>query len=116
MSSRFVPLVICLAFVPVVLPHTISSPKVELKRVPNRGIQPQVAMDENGTVHLVYFTGDPSQGDLFYAQSKDGEHFPIPSALIRFWVRPSQLVTFAARVLPSVDMEMYMSSGTPLRN
>lgn len=55
--------------------RSIAGPTVELKRVPNGGIQPQVAVDENGTVHLVYFTGDPSQGDLFYTRSKDGESF-----------------------------------------
>jgi hypothetical protein len=48
---------------------------VELKRVPDAGIQPQVAVDANGTVHLVYFKGDPAQGDIFYARSKDGENF-----------------------------------------
>lgn len=58
--------------------RSIAEPTVEVKRVPNGGIQPQVATDENGTVHLVYFTGDPSQGDLFYAWSKDGESFSDP--------------------------------------
>jgi hypothetical protein len=49
-----------------------------LKRVPEGGIQPQVAVDQNGTAHLVYFKGDPAQGDLFYAQSKDGKSFSAP--------------------------------------
>jgi len=53
-------------------------PKVELKRVPDGGIQPQVAVAEDGTVHLVYFKGDPLGGDLFYADSKDGTSFPPP--------------------------------------
>ena len=43
-----------------------------------RIIQPEVAVDGEGTVHLVYFEGDPSQGDLFYAKSKDGLHFSDP--------------------------------------
>ena len=59
-------------------PHSVSSPRVELKRVPDHGIQPQTAVDGQGTVHLVYFKGDPSQGDLFYARSKDGESFSDP--------------------------------------
>ena len=59
-------------------PQSLSSPRVELKRVPDNGIQPQVAVDQNGTVHMVYFKGDPPQGDLFYARSKDGEKFSDP--------------------------------------
>ena len=47
-------------------------------RVPNHGIQPQVAVDAEGTVHLLYFKGDPGAGDVFYARSKDGEHFHHP--------------------------------------
>ena len=73
-------LAILIAFLPVFpgFPYSLSSPRVELKRVPEGGIQPQIAVDHNGTVHLVYFKGDPSQGDLFYARSKDGENFSDP--------------------------------------
>src|SRR5262245_26983337 len=54
--------------------------RVTLLRVPQGGIQPQVAVDAHGTVHLVYYRGDPRQGDLFYARSSDGTTFsePIP--------------------------------------
>jgi hypothetical protein len=74
----------CLAFVVslgVLLPafsHAISPPRVELKRVPDGGIQPQIAVDPDGTVHLVYFKGAPSEDDLFYSWSKDGEKFSNP--------------------------------------
>lgn len=47
-------------------------------RVPDGGIQPQIAVDAEGTVHLVYFKGDRMAGDLFYAQSRDGQHFSKP--------------------------------------
>lgn len=40
-------------------------------RVPNGGIQPQVLQDAKGTVHLVYYKGDPMHGDLYYTQSAD---------------------------------------------
>lgn len=46
--------------------------EVRLQRVPNGGIQPQVAVGANGTVHLIYFSGEPMAGDLFYARSADG--------------------------------------------
>src|SRR5262245_38318969 len=46
-----------------------------LVRVPNHGIQPQVAVDAKGVVHLVYFKGEPAGGDLFWTTSKDGIQF-----------------------------------------
>jgi hypothetical protein len=46
--------------------------EVSLVRVPNAGIQPQVAVDETGVVHMIYFKGDPGQGDLYYVRSRDG--------------------------------------------
>ncbi len=51
---------------------------MDLKRVPDGGIQPQTAIDREGTIHLVYFRGDPSEGDLFYARSKQGMAFSAP--------------------------------------
>ena len=57
---------------------TSVAPAVQLKRVPEGGIQPQTAIGSSGTVHLVYFKGDPSGGDLFYAKSKDGWNFSTP--------------------------------------
>jgi hypothetical protein len=41
---------------------------VRLVRLPPGGIQPQAAVDEKGSVHVVYFAGEPAAGDLFYAQ------------------------------------------------
>jgi hypothetical protein len=40
---------------------------------PEGGIQPQVVVDANGTVHLVYYKGAPASGDLFCARLKQGE-------------------------------------------
>src|SRR5260370_33680563 len=48
-------------------------------RVPNSGIQPQVATDGKGVVHMVYFTGDQGHGDLYYVRSADsGATFSAP--------------------------------------
>jgi hypothetical protein len=52
--------------------------KVAVLRVPDHGIQPQVAVDAEGVVHLLYFKGEPGAGDVFYARSKDGAHFSHP--------------------------------------
>lgn len=59
--------------------QAIASRLVSLVRVPDAGIQPQVAVDEQGTVHLVYFKGEPAHGDLFYAsRSKSSDEFSVP--------------------------------------
>lgn len=46
-------------------------PPVQLIRVPAGGLQPQALTDANGIVHLVYFSGNPSAGNLYYVQSAD---------------------------------------------
>jgi hypothetical protein len=55
------------------------SPRVNLLRVPNGGIQPQVAVDRIGTIHLIYFHGDPAHGDVSYVRmSKTEKTFSDP--------------------------------------
>jgi hypothetical protein len=49
-----------------------DAPKVATLRVLGSGVQPQVAVDGAGLVHLIYLSGDPSHSDVYYAQSKDG--------------------------------------------
>lgn len=46
--------------------------RVQLCRLPEGAIQPQLASDEQGILHLVTFAGDPRHGNLFYAKSEDG--------------------------------------------
>lgn len=51
---------------------------VSLIRVPNGGIQPQV-VEQDGVVHLIYFSGDPAKGDIYYVRSVDfGRTFSQP--------------------------------------
>ena len=52
---------------------TKEPPKVALQRVPHKGIQPQVAVDAIGKVHLIYFSGDPGHGDLYYVRLEKGQ-------------------------------------------
>jgi hypothetical protein len=49
-----------------------APPSVDVQRVPHGGIQPEVATGRDGSIHLVYFTGTPAAGDLFYVSSADG--------------------------------------------
>jgi hypothetical protein len=46
--------------------------RVTLLRTPEGGIQPQAAVDSQGTVHLVYYKGDAGGGDVFYARRAAG--------------------------------------------
>jgi hypothetical protein len=56
-----------------------SSPAVSLRRVPHGGIQPEVAIDPRGVLHVVYFSGPPAAGNLFYVRSTDdGATFSTP--------------------------------------
>jgi len=53
--------------------------KVTVLRVPNGGIQPQVLADAMGTLHLIYYKGDPGAGDLFYVRREASqERFSDP--------------------------------------
>jgi len=51
--------------------HT-NRPEVTLMRTPGGGIQPQVAVDRKGVLHLIYFSGDPSAGDIYYVRKAAG--------------------------------------------
>jgi hypothetical protein len=66
----------------VAMPKPLAQEKpsdVSLLRVPQAGIQPQIARDSIGNVHLVFYSGDPSNGDVYYARSRDsGAHFSKP--------------------------------------
>jgi hypothetical protein len=45
-----------------------ESKRIELARTPDGGIQPQAAVDERGTVHLIYYKGEAGAGDIFYVR------------------------------------------------
>ena len=44
-----------------------------VKHLPTGAIQPQVAVDAQGTVHLIYYKGNDGAGDVFYMTQKAGE-------------------------------------------
>src|SRR5688572_13456277 len=55
---------------PLLLLATTTAPDIQLARVPNGGIQPQV-VQAAGVTHLLYYSGPDRAGDLFYCRSKD---------------------------------------------
>jgi len=50
-----------------------AEPTVSLGRIPDSGLQPQIATGSKGDVHLIYFTGDPKSGDILYRKKLNGE-------------------------------------------
>src|SRR5205085_496540 len=61
-AVRRLPAAILTALALAVAPplHAAGPPAVALKRVPDRGIQPQAVVDAAGTLHLIYFKGPPA--------------------------------------------------------
>lgn len=59
----------------VVYSETARSPRVpqvKLLRTPQGGIQPQTAVDSRGVLHMIYFAGDASAGNIEYVQRAPG--------------------------------------------
>ena len=51
---------------------------VRTSRVPNEGIAPQALTDDKGSLHMIYFKGDPAHGNIFYCRLDDGQSFTPP--------------------------------------
>jgi hypothetical protein len=54
------------------------APVISITRLPAGGIQPQVAVDGDGTAHVVYFKGEAANGDLYYATLTDDGVWSTP--------------------------------------
>ncbi|MEK0451893.1 MAG: hypothetical protein RL088_4161 [Verrucomicrobiota bacterium] len=50
----------------------VALAEVRIEPVPEHGVQPQVAVDSDGTTHLVYLTGAPGASDVHYVTRKRG--------------------------------------------
>jgi hypothetical protein len=51
---------------------------VTVVRVPDGGVQPQIATAADGAVHMVYLTGPPAASDIVYRRSADGMKWSEP--------------------------------------
>src|SRR5262245_28917908 len=67
-----------------------SDKRVNVMRVPDRGIQPQAVLDGKGVLHLIYFKGEPAAGDLFYVRGESGKR--ILSEPIRVNSQPASAI------------------------
>ena len=88
-------------------PTPIGSLDVVVARVPDGGIQPEVALDDRGVLHMIYFAGEARGGDLFYVRSSDfGATFSKPvrvnsqegSAVATGTIRGGQIALGGGRV------------------
>ena len=50
-------------------------------RLPNGGIQPQAVVDGVGELHLIYYTGDPNAGDVYYIHKPLSKNVPFSEPL-----------------------------------
>ena len=64
---------------------------VTLLKTPHNGLQPQAVVDTAGVLHLIYFQGEPSHGDIFYVHKRLGEDGPF-SAPIRVNSHPRSAI------------------------
>src|SRR5882724_3499969 len=56
-----------------------AMPIITLLRTPHEGIQPQTVLDRDGVLHMIYFEGNASAGDIEYVWRKpDGKNFSSP--------------------------------------
>ena len=58
---------------------------VRLMRVPEGGVQPQVATDAAGVVHLIFLKGDPAATDIFWRRHfrRQSDGCKIPRNLLQ---------------------------------
>ncbi|MFP6886734.1 MAG: hypothetical protein VB997_04200, partial [Opitutales bacterium] len=50
-----------------------KDPAVTFEKTPHGGIQPQAIVDASGALHLLYYKGQPREGDLFYVSRAKGQ-------------------------------------------
>src|ERR1700675_1906060 len=50
-----------------------AMPTITLLRTPREGIQPQTVLDRKGVLHMIYFKGNASGGDIEYVWRNPNE-------------------------------------------
>jgi len=74
--------VVCTFMAAFVLAENAKAPSVSnitLLRTPREGIQPQTVLDRKGVLHMIYFKGNASAGDIEYVwRNPSGKDFSQP--------------------------------------
>jgi hypothetical protein len=60
-------------FLLMLLQTAVLAANVTTMRVPDGGIQPQVAIGTDGAVHMIFYKGDEKAGDIFYVRCGEKE-------------------------------------------
>ena len=74
------PLLLTLALLLTFLLPSHAGP-VTLVKMPDGGIQPQAVVDGAGELHLIYYQGDPSAGDVYYVHKPLSKNVPFSEPL-----------------------------------
>jgi len=53
--------------------NSFGTPATTLLRTPHEGIQPQTVLDLEGVLHMIYFRGDASAGNIEYVSRRPGQ-------------------------------------------
>lgn len=89
MLPRFTLVGVAIALVAGLGAHSQSpAPLVRVVRLPAGSIQPQAAVDARGDAHVVYFSGEAANGDLFYSRLTEG----MLSSPVRVNSRPGSAI------------------------
>src|SRR5215472_6146146 len=78
-TRRLLTLAVCALAAAGLVSRAPVGSRVALIVTPNEGIQPHAVVDLRGVLHVLYFTGDPAAGDLYYVQRAPGSTaFSLP--------------------------------------
>ena len=111
----------------------LEIPAIAAVSLQKGGLQPQTVVDDNGMMHVVYFSGDSRAGDLYYIRSSDGGRTFSPplrvnsqagSAIAAGSIRGAQLAigrdgwvhvawNGSAAALPKASLNPEMSAANP---
>jgi hypothetical protein len=72
MNLRTRDLLTTAALLALLAPRVAHAADIRLERVPDNGLQPQVRAGADGTLHLVYLTGNPKSADVRYRRRAPG--------------------------------------------
>ena len=77
-----------------------AATEVKIVRVPDRGIQPQAAVDTEGTLHFIYLGDEPGAANVYYVQQacRQRKVFKTGCRSTASREAPSPSVRFAGRI------------------
>ncbi len=62
--------------------RSADSPRVDVMRVPDNGVQPDAVVDAAGVIHLVFLAGPAGAADVYYTRSRDAGRSFAPTVRV----------------------------------